>query len=173
MTSRAREVLGDCRVALSLLETETDMQRWRVHWAAAVALVRAVGHVLEKVDGSDPAVKEAAALAFKCWKSADPEHDIFRDFIELERNNLLKEYRSAVHPLETVAIAVEVSLSPVNGGDPQTMTHVAEIGENIYRPMLDGPWEGHDAREVLTEAIEWWERQLTSIDRAVEGRRTR
>ena len=78
-----------------------------------------------------------------------------------------------VHPLETVAIAVEVSLPPVNVGDTQTITHVAEIGENIYRPMLDGPWEGHDAREVLTEAIEWWEQQLTSIDRAVERRRTR
>ena len=52
MTARARIVLEDCRLALQLLEEETDLRRWRLHWVAAVALVRAVGHVLEKVDGA-------------------------------------------------------------------------------------------------------------------------
>jgi hypothetical protein len=63
-------------------------------------------HVLGKVDSQDPLIKQAAGAAFRQWKSADPKHEIFREFIERERNNLLKKYRSDVHPLAEVAFAV-------------------------------------------------------------------
>ena len=139
MTYKAREVLDDCRLALSLLEEERDFQRWRIHWAAAVALIRAVGHVLDKVDGGDPVIEQVANSAFRCWKKPDPEHEIFREFIERERNNLLKEYHSDIHPLGAVAVAVELTAEPPDGGEPLKLRHVAEIGENIYRPLLDGP----------------------------------
>ncbi|QEX20217.1 hypothetical protein FRZ61_01330 [Hypericibacter adhaerens] len=172
MTVKAREVLDDCRVALSLLEEETDIQRWRIHWAAAVALIRAVGHVLDKVDGGDQIIKQAADAAFKQWKSADPKHEIFREFIERERNNLLKEYRSDVHPLAEVALAVEFTAQPVDGGPPVRFAHVGKIGENIYRPLLDGTWEGDDARDVLSEAIAWWERELAAIEQEVARRQS-
>lgn len=72
MMTRAQTVLDDCRVALQLLEEEKDLQRWRVHWVAALALVRAVGHVLDKVDGADPAIGAAAREAYKRWKSRAP-----------------------------------------------------------------------------------------------------
>jgi hypothetical protein len=172
MTYKSREVLSDCRVALSLLEEEKDIQRWRVHWAAAVALIRAVGHVLDKVDGRDAIVKQAAKTAFQRWKGSDAKHEIFREFIERERNNLLKEYHSDVHPLGEVPIAIQYTAVPLKGGDPVMLGQVAEIGENIYRPMLDGPWEGDDARDVLIAAINWWERQLNAIDRVVSKHRS-
>lgn len=168
MTFKAREVLDDCRVALTLLEEESDLQRWRIHWAAAVALIRAVGHVLDKVDGADPSVKKASSAAFKQWKSADSKHELFREFIERERNNLLKEYRSDVHPLPEVALAIEVTPQPIDGGPPVRFAHVGDIGENIYRPLLDGPWEGDDARDVLSEAIAWWDNQLVAIEQEAE-----
>lgn len=170
MTSKAREVLDDCRLALTLLEDDTENGRWRVHWAAAVALVRAVGHVLKNVDATnDAAVARAATAAHKRWKSDASEHEIFREFIEKERNNLLKEYVSAVHPLSEVALAFELTAQPIEGGDSVLTRHVAELDENIYRPMIDGPWEGDDARDVLNAAIEWWERELTSIDAECAG----
>lgn len=172
MTLKAREVLDDGRVALSLLEEEAGIQRWRIHWAAAVALIRAVGHVLDKVDGEDPFIKQAARAAFRQWKSADPQHEIFREFIERERNNLLKEYRSDVHPLQEVALAVEFAARPVEGGPPVRFAHIGEIGENIYRPLLDGPWEGNDARDVLSEAITWWDHQLTAIEHEAARQRS-
>jgi hypothetical protein len=172
MTTKAREVLDDCRLALSMLEEEVDARRWRVLWAAAVALIRAVGHVLDKADGADDTVlRQVAAAAFKKWKGDDPGHTIFREFIERERNNLLKEYSSDVHPLAEVAFAIEVTARSAAGGKAVTYTDVAHIGENMYRPMLDGPWEGDDAREVLTEAIEWWQSQPDEIDEEVERRR--
>lgn len=162
MTSKAREVLSDCREALVLLEDDTENSRWRVHWAAAVALIRAVGHVLANVDGADPIIRNAADAAFRRWKSADLDHEIFREFIERERNHLLKEYRSDVHPLPEVSLAFEILARPATGGEP-VIREVAEIDENIYRPMLEGPWEGDDARDVLTAAIAWWQTQLDAI----------
>jgi hypothetical protein len=173
MTFKAREVLSDCREALALLEDDTENSRWRVHWAAAVALIRAVGHVLANVDGADPIIGNATDAAFRRWKSADLDHEIFREFIERERNNLLKEYHSDVHPLSEVSLAFELLAKPIAGGDSIVIRDVAEIDENIYRPMLDGPWEGDDARDVLTAAIEWWERQLDAIDGEVRAARAR
>lgn len=164
MTYQARRVLNDCSVALSLLEEEEDLQRWRIHWAAAVALIRAVGSVLDKVDGKDPEIKAIQKRAYKQWKGDDPKHEIFREFIERERNNVLKEYRSEVYPLEKVAVAIEFTASPVDGGEEKKFRQVAEIAENIYRPMADGPWEGDDASDVLASAIQWWNEQLTAIE---------
>ncbi|MEO6824437.1 MAG: hypothetical protein ABI167_06885 [Nitrosospira sp.] len=170
MTLRAREVLEDCRLALKMLEEEQDLQRWRILWAGAVALTRAVGHVLDKIDGRDTVTKQVAGDFFRRWKHG-AEHEIFREFIERERNNLLKEYHSDVHPLEDVPVAMQTPIVPLNGGEPMMISQVFALNENIYRPMLDGPWEGDDCRDVLSEAISWWRRQLDQID--VEVRRLR
>ncbi|TAL27605.1 MAG: hypothetical protein EPN97_17215 [Alphaproteobacteria bacterium] len=164
MTHNAREVLNDCRLALQMLEDETDLQKWRIVWAAAVALIRAVGHVLDKVDGSDKDIKEISKTLFKEWNSDAPEHLIFRDFIDQERNNLLKEYRSNVHPFESVKVLFTTTLVPVSGGEPVQEATVCGLDENIYRPMLDGTWEGDDARDVLMHAINWWGDQLNKVD---------
>jgi hypothetical protein len=106
MTHKAREVLADCRLALQLLEEEQDLQRWRIHWAAAVALVRAVGHVLAKVDGQNPAIRREADRLYKMWKGASAAHLIFREFIEKERNNLLKEYQVNIDPSDEIPVVV-------------------------------------------------------------------
>lgn len=164
MTRKAREVLSDCRLALAFLEEECDLDRWRVHWAGAVALIRVVGHVLDKVDGRDPRIKTISNARYKLWSSDAEEHAIFREFIDKERNNLLKEYEINVHPLEEVSLVLQTTLMPAAGGDPIRSAEIFGIGENIYRPILDGPWQGNDARDVLSLAIEWWEEQLTTID---------
>jgi len=170
MTWKATEVLEDCRVALNMLEAEQDLQRWRIVWAGAVALIRAVGHVLDKVDGKDRFVKQVAGDFFKRWK-CNPEHEIFREFIERERNNVLKEYRSDVHPLDGVQVAIRLPIIPLNGGEPKIIGQVFNLDENVYRPLLDGPWEGDDCRDVLKEAIDWWSAQLNAIDVEVKRRK--
>lgn len=170
MTKAAREVLSDCHIALQLLEEEQDSRKWRVHWAAAIALIRAVGHVLDKVDGADGLVKEASRTAFKRWK-IDPTCEIFRDFIDGERNNVLKEYRFGPHPTDEVEMALLVTLRHPVTGEVVQQTDVYPIGENIYKPMLEGFRHGDDARDVLTEALEWWSRELDAIDASVASRR--
>jgi hypothetical protein len=165
MTRAARIVLTDCRLALELLQEETDPDRWRVHWVGAVALLRAVGHVLLNVDQpADLAISAAGNAAHRRWKSNDSTHLIYRDFIENERNNILKEYRSKVHPLDTVDVVVRLTLQNPDTGEIKYVDQVMPIDQNLFRPMAEGYGEGADARDVYQEAIDWWERELNAIE---------
>lgn len=170
MTGRARLVLDDCRLALQLLEDETDLRRWRLHWVAAIALIRAVGHVLDKVDGASPAVKAASRAAYARWTSDASEHQIFREFIERERNTILKEYEFNLHPGEAVEVVFPVTLQRVSDGELVQAASVFPLDKNIYRPLLDGFRQTDDARDVLSDAIEWWDAELAAIEHAVAGK---
>lgn len=160
-------VLEDCRFALQLLEQETDLQRWRITWIAAVALIRAVGHVLHKADGRNMEIRVAASNLFTEWKNHREENEIFFEFIEKERNNILKEYEVNVHPLDGVEVVVQSTLRSLETGELRIEAFVANLDENVYRPLLDSYREGDDARDVYAEAIDWWEEQLEKIDNAV------
>jgi hypothetical protein len=73
-TLHSRNILQDCRIALALLENEPRDSEWRVHWVAAVTLLRTVGHVLSKVDGGqNPKVRASADALFAQWKGTRPE----------------------------------------------------------------------------------------------------
>jgi hypothetical protein len=165
MTTAAREVLRDCRVALDLLETEEDLRVWRIHWVASLALIRAVGHVLHKVDSSKQKWKGSIKSAYCKWTSEDPEHEIFREFINKERNNILKEYQFNFHPNDEVEVLVTLTgVNPITGATAE-IPQLFPIGNNIYRPILDGYREGDDARDVYTEAIDWWEVELSGLEK--------
>ena len=166
VTQKAREVLQDCRLALRMLEADQDDESWRVHWAAAVALIRTVGSVLDKVDGDlDAAIKAASNTRYREWRTGTGQNEMFTEFIEKERNNLLKEYKTDVHPLPEIQMALQTTLRRVSDGAPLTVSDIVELDKNIYRPILDGPWEGDDARDVLSAAIDWWQRELNLIDK--------
>jgi hypothetical protein len=167
MTVRARLVLEDCKLALELLENETDLRRWRLHWVSAIALIRAVGHVLDKVDGKSKKVKDASRAAYARWTGNAAEHEIFREFIERERNIILKEYDFNLHPGEEVPVAIPVTLKRLSDGAIVQAATVFPLDNNIYRPLLDGVREGDDARDVLSDAIEWWERELAAIEHEI------
>ena len=63
---------------------------------ATVSLLRAVGHVLNKVDGAScPEMRAAVDEVWSEWKADKTANAIFFDFIEDERNSILKEYRPA------------------------------------------------------------------------------
>lgn len=159
---QARLVLQDAMFVREKLEHEIGVIEWRLLWVLSVVLLRAVGHVLDKVDGNgDRRVQAVSRSLHKQWKTL-PEHAIFRDFIEQERNNVLKEYESSVTegPVPLVAY-----LQSHDGFD--TVRQFL-IEENIYRPLHSGPYEGEDGRTVIDDAIEWWRVQLQRIDHEVQ-----
>lgn len=166
MTRVAREVLADCELALTLLEEETDFRTWRVNWVGALALIRAVGHVLDKVDGADASVKFAARGAYRTWMSDAPEHRVFRRFIDDERNNVLKNYIFNLHPLDEVDVVIGMGITNPDNAALSREHLVIPMTENIYRPILDGYGEGEDARGIYKEALDWWHRELDAIDAA-------
>lgn len=152
MTTTARKVLADCKAAHELLETENNAVRFRLLWVSGVALLRSVGHTLQKVDSKrDPWTKEAIEEAWKRWKTDREAHAIFWMFIRDERNNILKEYKFGF-----LSGPIDVLVAPGN----ESFT----LDEELFCPISDGRFAGGDCRDVLAEGITWWERELSAIE---------
>ncbi len=149
MTAAARLVLDDCREALNELREDPTGSLWRRRYVACIALLRAVGHVLGKVDVKTSAKHKAAIDAW--WqqqKNTEPMPEVFWSFIENERNLLLKEYGPVAGQNVTVFVG--------GGRDPE-YSYV----------MKDGPFKGVDPRKLVADAIDWWEGKLNAIDQNV------
>lgn len=132
-----------------MLQDETNPDRFRILWVAGIALARAVGHVLQKVDGeSDDDMRAAVATAYASWKADRAGNSIFWDFIEDERNQVLKRYQIGFFggPVDVVA-----------GGE------VHSLDDNLFCPLTEGAFAGEDCRDALEHAIDWWEQQLAEI----------
>jgi hypothetical protein len=156
---RAEIVLSDCRKALALAEDAGTEQEFRIHWVALLALLRAVGHVLDKVDGTaSPALRKAVDERWDYWRRNREEHRLFWDFIEAGRNAVLKTYELGVPPggVEFLIESAETA-------------QIVTLGECIYKPLLDGPFAGEDGRDVARDAIAWWEMELSAIAGGARG----
>lgn len=156
---RAEVVLGDCRKALDMIEDVRDEQEFRVHWVALVALLRAVGHVLKKVDAAPGSALQGTVRAdWSDWQQNRREHSLFWDFINAERNSVLKAYETSVHSGDVQALVQQAGTA-----------EVFALDDCIFTPLLDGPFAGEDGRDVARDAIAWWERQLSDIRSAAES----
>ena len=87
---------------------------------------------------------------YSTWKREKEANSIFWQFIDDERNRVLKEY-SQGFLAGPVAVLAE--------GEK------FELDDHLYSPLTDGLFVGEDCRDVLGQAIEWWELQLADIER--------
>lgn len=118
----------------------------------SAALLRSVGHVLRKVNSRrNPRIRRAVDEAWKRWISDRETHAIFWEFIREERNNILKEYEFGF-----LSGPVDVLVTP----DDESFV----LDENLFCPISGGRFAGEDCRDVLADAIAWWERELSTID---------
>jgi len=149
--------LEDVEQCIAWLDSEDDEFRFRMGLIAAVALVRAVGHVLKKVDGArDSTLTEVIDARFAAWKADRVYARIFWDFIESERNYVLKQYelRFQFSPMVTTPEA----------------DHAWRLGSAIYCPLTEGAYCGEHACDVLREAVAWWSREMDLIDTEYRAR---
>ncbi len=142
VTATARLVLEDCRLARSELVEGLEGPQWRIRVFTVMALLRASMHALDKVDAVTEPMKSANASIWSERKS-DP---IFKDFIDEDRNLLLKQYQLRAGQNVTVYM----------GPSPR--------GEITYT-MNDGPFAGQDPRELVDQAITWISEYLDEVDR--------
>jgi hypothetical protein len=155
---RARIVLNDCRVALHWLEDDTEEVAFRIHWVGLCALLRAVGHVLQKIDGSiSPVHRRTIDAHWEAWGACREEHAIFWDFIEGERNAVLKQYEVGYQERDVAVVAL---------GKSGPEFHLLDVA--IFKPMSSGTFAGEDARNVARGAITWWHTRLDEIEEEVE-----
>jgi len=114
---------------------DEELPEWRLYWVAGIALLRTIGHVLAKVDAKSSAQHSQAID--NLWRrfNADREGSwIFWEFIEKERNNLLKTY------------SFGAQLAPDEDG---------------YRVEFA---DGQDAFQLFRQAIYWWRHQLMELE---------
>ena len=164
MGLRAREPLDYAEWALSRLDEVDNPTEFRVLWAAAVSLLRAVGHVLDKLDALDPKIRVEVDRAWLRWKSGRETDAIFWDFVDKECNLILKEYGFGYeHGL------FELVGRPVEGGEPISL---GRLPLYVFAPLAEGRYEGQDARDVALEAVEWWKTELAQIEAYFNERTT-
>lgn len=121
------------------MDIDDEHPEWRLYWFSGVATLRSIGHVLHNVDRQ---TGDRAARSIDTWwsriKADRNENWIFFDFIERERNNILKEF------------SFGASLP----------------GEHDRRQLAyDG---SHlDGAQLFREAVYWWRGQLEWIETEV------
>lgn len=154
----ARTVLEDARRALDLWEKSgNDEQSARIYYASTLALLRAVGHVLQKVDsGASSAIAKRVEEKYLAMKTDRNSYRLFFNFIESERNAILKNYQFGAEKVDNEQLLVS---SP-------TAVELHQIPFPVYF-IDDGTFAGEDARDVAAEAIAFWDSYLADIERAV------
>lgn len=147
----ARKVWIDLKDLLELLDVEDDQEKFKYLWIAAVAICRTVGSTLDKVDKKTyPEHVKSIASQWSLIKKDEGSNQIFHDFIKFERDNMLKEY--------------------VDGkpwGPWQVFDNGKALGElysGLYCPIQYGPYVGEDCRDVMREALQWWDGKLKEIE---------
>ncbi len=170
MTEAARYVLGDCKYALARHSNGLEGEDFRTSWVVVVTLLRAVGHVLIKVDAkSNSRIATAVNEEWDKFKATKPEPRILWEFIEQERNNVLKLYQIGVDrgirikgpQIRGEETIIEVDHATSRGG------RGFSPGAKYFSYIRSGRFAGRSEREVAQEAVEFWEDFLDRIDKIV------
>lgn len=121
-------------------DVDDEHPEWRTNWIAGVATLRIIGHVLHRMDRlRSPRHKALIDAAWSRWSSNKDANWIFFDFIEKERNSILKEFSFGARP-------------PEDADDERVLAYGAT---------------NHDAAQLFREAVYWWRTQLRSLERSL------
>jgi hypothetical protein len=162
-----REVVSRCEFFRQKLWENPVGVAWQAQFSGCIALLRSVGHVLDKVDAASS--ERLASNARKWWdsiKASKPEARIFWEFIEKERNLILKESEIRAGQSVTIDLRGVQAQGSVAGEKPEPTTLLAEARtEPSYSyQMNQGHFAGRDPRELIGEAIAWWHQQILIIE---------
>ena len=149
MILQAEEVLRDCREALDDFVDGLQGRRWRRHWILCLTLVRCVGHVLKEVDRkSDGTLRSIVDIEYQELEQRKPEPRIFWEFIKKERDSILKQYRTSAGQGVTIDL------------EENKTTYDYVINEGVFK--------GYEERELLKQAINFWEQHIANIKKKYE-----
>ena len=160
MTKASRKVLEDCKGALEDFKYGVQGGEWRRRWITSVVLLRTVGHVLSKVDAlTDPVLEKIINAEWEKLQGSKPEPRIFWEFIDQERNNILKEYQISAGQGVTIRLGT-LHLNLKTG----EQTHGESLPTLYHYTINSGYYKGKQQKDVLNEAIEWWDKYLANIE---------
>jgi hypothetical protein len=161
---QAREVLDWCRHALQELQQQPTGMDWIVKWAGTLALLRTVGEALKNVDAQgNPAIRKGR----QCWKKRVDFKNlpIYDKFIDGDVNRLLHQAEVTAGQSATVFAPSAVAKATAFGEDRTSTEGTAPPARApIYEYRMNGGhFTGDDPRQVVQEAIDWWQQQIDDI----------
>ena len=140
-TLKAWEPWWDCvHILFEFQNSDVDEEHteWKLYWIAGMALLRTIGHVLAKSDALvSPGHKAEVDRLWAEWRGDRQTNSIFWDFIEEERNNILKTYTFGAQ--------------------------LARYDDGYYVAYRGG----EDAFQMFREAVYWWRHQLRQLETRV------
>jgi len=78
-------------------EIDDEHPEWIRNWVFGVTMLRTTGHVLAKIDGSTTSKHRAVVdERWNDWRLRPSHHWVFHEFIEKERNSILKAFKLGV-----------------------------------------------------------------------------
>jgi hypothetical protein len=164
-TEAARDVLARCDYLFGELKAKPIGIAWQAKLSGTIALLRSVGHVLDKVDAAaSPSARAEVDGWWAAIKSTRPKPDIFWGFIEAERNLILKEgqLRAGQSAMVQLVGVQVVALAAGQTPPPEAPKQSPKASYSYH--MNDGPFTGHDPHDLVAEALQWWRDQLDLID---------
>ena len=101
--------------------------------------------------------------AYRTLKRSKPKPLIYWEFIEAERNLVLKEYKHTAGQgvRATGGTATYDELGSLIESEPGAIEYVYQI--------MSGPFEGRRQHDLIQEAIDWWQDHLDRIDRSANS----
>jgi hypothetical protein len=123
--------------------TDNDIQRTRIAWITAMTLLRSVGHVLAKVDERRSVwLKDAIAVKHRAIKQDPFNNLVFHEFIERERNVVVKEYKASIFDF----------VENESGSSDIVVTNI-QIGTEVFAP-----------EKAIGVGIRYWEKYLDEVE---------
>lgn len=163
MTKAARIVLQDAAHAIEHHSDALQGEAFRVSWFSVIGLLRAVGHVLDKVDGlSSSSMRNAITQEYIKLKKTRPEPWIYWEFIDAERDRFLKTYDHGITRVLTVPTLVEGIYVTVDGANLQGGEFAP--GRSYTSAFARGEGAGRNERDLAWMAHDWWSNYLDDID---------
>lgn len=155
MTNNARRCHHDAKYALQQLEAAKTLQEKRVYWHACMSLLYTTKEALWRLDfpRGHPHHSVYDARYTDVWL-LDPHFDFFKD----ERDRIEHLDRA---PLSRHQYGLSVATKPGLGGSGLGGAGLSSASFNI----VEGHFKGRDASEVASECVEWFEGQLTDLEK--------
>jgi len=159
----SNRALRDAKRGISNLENRlaqryTLLADWKVEYVGVCALLRAAIHLIQ-IDSKSchsKSVTEELKREWQLIKSEKDKHAIYWEFINKERNSILKEYQWGSYKQY-----FDESGDPILAKDLSLLTMFGGGNTSDLR-IRGGPFDGRETLEVLAEAANWVEGRISS-----------
>ena len=172
MKLKAEQVIEDCEFAIAKHNSSLQGTEFRLSWWTIVSLLRAIGHVLEKVDSRE-SIRHAQIISdeYEKLKKTKPKPEIYWNFIKIERDNYLKEYNYGAQRQLTNSWQTEQGEKAFISVrlDDQSTGRITPLMPSMYQESFikEGYYKGENEHRIACEALSWCKAYVENIKKRI------